>query len=141
SMAVPVTSGTQTITVDDCTGWAPSVYDPSDQQYGATGIFYDGLYQEVAMCIGATAQSGPGTLTLNQPLNFQHFPGVLFTTLPRTVMNATIDMASSLALERGATATVIQSVSGGGGESGGPLGVHELRTLAEVAVQPYARVI
>lgn len=141
SLTAMAANGSQTIAVDDCTGWAPSVYDPTDMQFGATGIFYDGTFQEVAQCVGASAQSGTGTLTLNQPLSFQHSAGVLFTTLPRTVMNATIDMASSIALERGATATEVQTMSGGGGSGGGPLGVHELRTLAEVAVQSYARVI
>jgi hypothetical protein len=141
STLVKASQGDTTVSVDDCTGWAPSVYDPIDQQFGATGIWYDGIYQEVSQCVGATVQSGPGTITLNRPLSFDHVAGTLFTTLPRTVMNATIDMASSIALERGATATEVQTLSGGGSSGGGPLGVHELRTLAEVAVQSYARVI
>jgi hypothetical protein len=142
SLTAAADAGDSTVQVDDCTGWAPSVFDPEDQQFGATGIIYDGLFQEVALCIGSSAQAGPGTLTLSQPLTFDHQPGVLFTTLPRTVMNATIDMASSLALARGATATTVQSVSGGAGTAGGgPLGPKELRELAAAAVRSYARVI
>lgn len=137
----------QTILVDDITGWGPSVYDPIDQQTGATGIFYDGFYQEVAQVIAATPasgsqQAGPGTLTLASALAFPHLAGTLFTSMPRSAMNATIDMASSIALERGATATTVQSVSGGASASGGgPLGVEGLRKLAIDAVKAYARVI
>ena len=146
--AIATPGSPQTIQVDDCTGWGPSVYDPVNMQMGATGIFYDGYYQEVAQVIAATAISGsipaagPGTLTLASQLSFTHGAGVLFTALPRSVMNATIDMASSLALERGSTATTVQSVSGGSGAAGGgPLGVEGLRALAAKAVQSYARVI
>lgn len=136
-----VSPAIQTILVDDCTGWAPSPYDPADQQFGATGLFYDGIYQEIAQCIGSSVPSGPGVLTLAAPLTFPHSPGVMFTTLPRAIMNATIDMATSIALERGASATQIQSVSGGSGGSGGSIGVKELRELATKAAQSYARVI
>jgi hypothetical protein len=142
SLTAPANDGATTVSVDDCTGWAPSIYDPEDSTQGAVGIFYDGLYQEVAMCTASSVTAGPGTLNLATPLTFQHSAGVLFTTLPRSVMNATIDMASSIALERGATATTVQSVSGGAGTAGGgPLGVKELRELAKAAVSGYARVI
>jgi hypothetical protein len=147
SLTVQANSGQTTLQVDDVTGWAPSIYDPVNMQAGATGIFYDGFNQEVGQVIAAVANTGgqaapagPGTMTLASPLSFQHGAGVLFTALPRTVMNATIDMASSLALERGATATAVQSMSGGG-TSGGPLSVEGLRKLAHDAVQDYARVI
>jgi len=142
SLTQAASASDTTVVVDDCTGWAPSPYDPINSTQGATGIFYDGLYQEVVNCTAASATAGPGTLTLAAPLTFDHQAGVLFTTLPRTVMNATIDMASSLALARGATATTVQSVSGGSGTAGGgPLGPRELRELAAQAVRSYARVI
>jgi hypothetical protein len=141
SLLAKATATSTTIQVDDCTGWAPSVYDPVSSTEGATGIFYDGYRQEVAQVSAASAVSGPGTLTLNSPLVWDHDPGVLFTAMSRSVMNATIDMCSSIALERGASATVVQSVSGGGGNSGGPIGVTELRKLAADAVRTYARVI
>ncbi len=142
SLTAAANAGATTIQVDDCTGWAPSPNDPEDQQFGATGIFYDGLYQEVALCTSSSVAAGPGTLNLGSPLTFGHSAGVLLTTLPRTVMNATIDMASSLALARGATATTVQSVSGGGGTAGGgPLGPQQLRDMAAKSVRSYARVI
>lgn len=146
SLTQAASAGDTVLQVDDITGWGPSIYDPVNSTSGATGIMYDGIYQEVAICAAATAAdstlAGPGTLTLNTPLIYDHNPGVLFTTMPRSVMNATIDMASSLALERGASATTVQSVSGGGGTAGGgPLGVKELRDLAKDAVLTYARVI
>lgn len=141
SLTADVAQAATTIAVDDCTGWAPSVFDPANQQFGATGIFYDGFKQEVAQVISASTSSGPGTLTLAAPLTWDHRAGVLFTTLSRAVMNATIDMASSIALERGATATVVQSVTGGGSSSGGPIGPEQLRKFAAEAVKSYARVI
>jgi len=142
SLTAHAAAGDSTVSVDDTTGWAPSPNDPADQQFGATGIFYDGLFQEVAMCTASSVIAGPGTLTLGSPLTFDHQAGTLLTSMPRTVMNATIDMASSLALARGATSTTVQSVSGGAGTAGGgPLGVKELRELAKQAVLSYARVI
>lgn len=129
----------QLVQVDDCTGWAPSTFGVG--QTGATGIFYDGIFQEVAQCTASSVTTGPGTLTLANPLTFTHQPGTMFTTLPRAVMNAVIDLAASLALERGASATTIQSVSGGAGSTGGPVGVKELRDLAAQSLKVYARVI
>ena len=141
SLTSAAAAGSTTISVDDCTGWAPSTYDPVDSTQGATGIWYDGFRQEVSQVTASSVASGPGTLTLASPLAWDHDPGVLFTTMSRAVMNATIDMASSLALERGASATQVQSMSGGGGGSDGPVGVEKLRELATNAVKSYARVI
>lgn len=141
SLTASAVTGATTVTVDDCTGWAPSVFDPIDQQFGATGIFYDGYRQEVAQVTASSVTTGPGTLTLSTPLAWDHDSGVLFTAMSRSVMNATIDVSSALALERGASATVVQSVSGGGGNSGGPVGVKELLDFARDAVKSYARVI
>jgi hypothetical protein len=137
----PAAAGSTVINVDDCTGWAPSIYDPINSTQGATGIWYDGFRQEVSQVTASSVVAGPGTLTLASPLLWDHDAGVQFTTLSRAVMNATIDMASSLALERGASATQVQSLSGGGGGSGGPVGVVELRKLAADAVKSYSRVI
>lgn len=140
SLTAAATPGSpQTVQVDDCTGWAPSAFDPLP--LGATGIFYDGVFQEVVQCTASSVLYGPGTLTLASPLTFSHQSGTLLTTLPRAVMNAVIDLAASLALERGASATVIQSVSGGSGSSGGPIGVKELRQMAADSLKVYARVI
>lgn len=141
SLTQAASQGATAIQVDDCTGWGPSIFDPVTSLVGAAGIFYDGFFQEVAQCQSASVQSGPGTLTLVSPLSFPHGAGVLFTALPRSVMNGTIDMAASIALERGATATGVQSVSGGSTGGSGPIGVKELRELAIAAVKSYARVI
>jgi hypothetical protein len=141
SLTAAASQGATVISVDDCTGWAPSIFDPIDQQFGATGIFYDGFQQEVAQVLSTSVSSGPGTMTLAAPLSWPHQSGVLFTTLSRAVMNATIDTAAAIALDRGATATVVQSVSGGGSGTGGPIGPEKLREFAQNAVKSYARVI
>jgi hypothetical protein len=141
SLTAAATAGSTTVQVDDVTGWAPSVYDPIDSVDGAAGIWYDGFKQEVSEVTSASTTAGPGTLTLATPLAWDHDPGTLFTTMSRTVMNATIDMCTSLALARGASATTVQSMSGGGSNTGGPIGVVELRKLATDAVHSYARVI
>jgi hypothetical protein len=142
SLTQPASAGDTEVQVDDCTGWAPTTagtdtYFPN----GATGIVYDGFQQEVAQALSTSVSYGPGTITLTSPLQWPHDAGTLFTTLSRAVMNATIDMCSALALERGATATEIQSMSGGGSGGGGPVGPEQLRTFAENAVKSYARVI
>jgi hypothetical protein len=139
SLTVPALAGDSTINVDDCTGWPPNVSGGSN--FGATGVFFDGMQQEVGTCISASVTSGPGTITLANPLAWPHDSGVLFTTMPTTIHNAAIDYAVSLALERGATATIVQSISGGGGDSGGPVTAESLRKWAMAACAPYARVI
>lgn len=87
------------------------------------------------------AISGPGTLTLKNPTANAHASGEIFTSLPATVQQAAILMATSMALTRGGTATVVQSFGSDGGGSGGadfsPTG---LADEAEILVTPYRRV-
>lgn len=141
SITAAADEGATTISVDDCTGWAPSLYDPEDPGGGATGIVYDGMQQEVVNCVASSVTTGPGTLTLSSPLSWPHDAGTLVTTLPTSVINACIDLCSAMALERGATATTVQSMSGGGGGDGGPVTPDKLRQWAFDAVKTYARVI
>lgn len=141
SLTQPCEAGATELQVDDCTGWSLNADQSPYFTTGATGIFYDGFQQEVCQVASSSVPQGPGTLTLAAPTTWPHDAGTLFTTMSRAVMNATIDMATSLALERGASATQIQSMSGGGGGSGGPVGVKELKDFAADAVRSYARVI
>lgn len=144
ALTADIAAGSQTIQVDDCTGWAPTNFNIQDQltpNIGATAIVYDGTYQEVIQCQSSTVASGPGYLTLNAPLTWGHQAGTLVTTLPRSVMNAAIDLCSWMALERGATATTVQSIAGGGESGGGPVGAQALYDWAMEAVKTYARVI
>jgi hypothetical protein len=141
SLTQAVNQGATTLHTDDCTGWAPSAFDPVGSVLGATGMIYDGLQQEVVQCSAASAQSGPGTLTLLSPLSWPHQNGILVTTMPQSIINATIDTCAAMALDRGATATVVQSISGGSAGDGGPVTSEQLRKWAREAVQTYARVI
>lgn len=108
SLTAPATAGARLITVDDCTGWGP----PAGMSSGATGTLYDEGQQEVVTCVAASATSGPGVLSLAAPLNYAHSYGVLCSTLPGSIQQATIYLAVAQALARGATATSVQAIPG-----------------------------
>jgi len=135
SLTAAVTAGSSTIEVDDCTGWAPVTAGGQ----GAGGIILDGDDQEAATVTAATAQSGPGTLTLGAPLSFGHGAQVVFTTFPQQVILAAIFFATAQALVRGATATTIQSISGTGQATAS--GHYELIKTGEELLWPYRRMI
>jgi hypothetical protein len=93
------------------------------------------------------AISGPGTLTLASPLQFNHTPGigdptlpdtpVLLTTLPGALMQAGFFLATYYGLIRGATAAVIQSARGSSTSSDGGQKWYD---RAEKIISRYARV-
>ncbi|WP_157536211.1 hypothetical protein [Kitasatospora mediocidica] len=112
-LAASATSGAQTLTVDDVTGWADTV-----------GFLYDGVSTELVEVnaaaattpvqlpgIGGTVQAGPGQLTLSQPLAFSHGAGAVLSALPPDVIRATALQASVMALEN-IDAIATQSLSG-----------------------------
>lgn len=134
SLTSPVNAGVTTISVDDCTGWAP--FTSGGQ--GATGVLFDGAVQEAIVCTAASVSSGPGTLTLATPLGNGHPSGALLSTLPGNVRWATALFAAAQALTRGATSTTVQSISPGGASSKGP---GELASEAELILQPFRRLI
>lgn len=115
SLTAAAQAGATTIEVDDCTGWAPAT--PGGQ--GATGVVHDGANQEAVTVTSASAVSGPGTLTLAQPLTASHAAGVVVTTLPEQIMWAAVLFATAQALTRGATATTVQQVPGSAVRAGG----------------------
>lgn len=128
--------GVSSIQVNDCTGWGP----PPGETTGAAGIIYDGTNQESISCIGASALTGPGTLSLASPLTYAHSQGIVVSALPGQIMQATIMFAVSEALVRGATATTIQTVSGVGQGTGA--GDHwDFKMLAHELCSPFKRVI
>lgn len=135
AQAVPVQSGTQTITVDDCTGWAVTTLAGT----GAAGVIYDAGSQEAVKCTASSVTQGPGTLTLAAPLLFEHPAGVMVSSLPQNVIWATAMFSAAAALTRGATATTIQDAPGRG--AGGGKGPEELANEAEVLLHPYRRII
>lgn len=126
--------GATTITVDDCTAWAPQ----SSTTPGAVGIIFEGSVQEAITCTAASATSGPGTLTLALPLGNGHAAGSLLSALPGNIRWATALFAASQALTRGATATTVQGVAASAVASKGPT---ELAAEAELILQPFRRVM
>ncbi len=133
-----VTAGSSGVLVDDCTGWA--ITSEFGTQ-GASGTIYDSGSQEVIKVLSASAASGPGMLSLAAPLTFGHDAGVMVTTLPQSVIWATILLCSSIALTRGATSTTVQSIPGGPGASGGAKEPGDLAGEAELLLNPFRRVI
>jgi hypothetical protein len=133
-LTAPVTSGSASLVVNDCTGWGP----PPGGTDGASGIIYDGTNQETVVCTAASAISGPGTLTLASPVAYTHGTDTVISALPGQVMQAAILFAVSEALIRGATATTIMTISG----TGEPMANQDHRTMechARDLCRPYRR--
>jgi hypothetical protein len=133
SITTTATLGSASLVVDDITGWA-----------GATGIIHDGSTQETISVTSVTpassgAVSGPGTLHLATALVAGHATGVMVTTMPGTIIQAGVLLSASQALVRGATATTVQSVSGG--KTSGATGPNDLRDMAYQLLRPYRRVL
>jgi hypothetical protein len=103
------------------------------------------LGQEVIKVAGASAMSGPGTLTLASPLAYQHSPGDMVSTLPASVVWAVTLLGANQALTRGATATTVQSVPGSssttGTGGGAGLNSRDLSGQARALLRPFARTI
>lgn len=123
-----------TLTVDDCTGWAPFTAGAP----GASGIIYDGANQETVKVTSASVTAGPGTLTLSSPLLFTHTASAMVSAMPADIPWATALYAGADALTRGATATVLRASPGG---AGGPTGADELRLAADLILAPFRRTI
>ena len=139
SLTATAAIGATTISVDDCTGWAVAT---ATGVVGATGNIYDvGGEQEVIQVTASSVTSGPGTLTLASGLAFSHPAGIIVTTLPATVQWAVILFATAIALTRGATATTIQTVPGGGSPSPVLRGPDAIVAEAELLLHPYRRII
>jgi hypothetical protein len=132
-----VTLGATSLSVDDCTAWA--ITSPLTGYTGATGTVYDAGNQEVIQVTGASATSGPGTLTLAAPLQAAHAAGTMVSTMPANVGWAAIMFCVSQALARGATSTTVHQIPGGpGGKSAGP---KEWADCAKAMLGDYARII
>lgn len=114
SLTGPASQGDTQIQVDDVTGWT-----------GAVGMVYDGSATEptTANAVSAdsplqlpngagTAQTGPGTVTLTAPLSYDHETGVLVSSLPPIVQQATIYACVLQALESGIDAITAETLPG-----------------------------
>lgn len=141
-IASPASEGDETLLVDDCTGWAvTSEFGVT----GAAGTAYDSGAQETVKVTGASATSGPGTLTLASPLNYPHAAGVIVSALPASVQWAVIMLATQTALTRGATGTTVQSVPGQASNSntggGAGLNTRDLIGQAKAILAPFRRTV
>lgn len=131
--AAPVESGSQTIAVDDCSGWGITTAAGT----GAAGVIYDGGSQEAVKCTSASVTSGPGTLTLASPLSYSHSAGVMVSSFPQDIIWASALFASAAALTRGATSTTIQEAPG----RGSGVSTATLAGEAELKLRPYRRTV
>lgn len=140
SLTQPAAVGDSMLHVDDCTGWATT--SEALGSTGVTGVLYDSGAQEVAQALATSAVAGPGTVTLTAAITHPHDVGVLYTSLPQSVMWACTLLGTAQALTRGATATTIQSIPGGGGVAGGgAVSAVGLTSEAEVQLDPFRRTI
>lgn len=141
SLTAAMTAGATTIPVDDVTGWL-----------GAVGTIYDDTLRESISITAVTANtpivlpnnigtaaSGPGTLTLSQPLAFNHASGLVVSSLPGSILWATLLHATAQALEAGITSISIQNMPGS--LTTGGKGVHDLLQEADLLLAPYRRLI
>jgi len=136
SLTGNVAAGAMTIPVDDCTGWAIT---GEFGVTGAAGTIYDSGQQEGVQVTAASATSGPGTLTLSSALTFGHAAGVMVTSLPQSVIWATILFASAQALTRGSTSTTVHNIPGTG--ASGEKSAADLIGDAEMLLHPLRRTI
>ena len=105
-------TGDTTIEVDDCTGWI--INGTNGSEIGAAGTIYDAMGggMEPVTCTAKSAVTGPGTLTLDVPLAYDHQPGIAVSAMPSTVIWAAALYAGQAALQRGATTTTLPTTGG-----------------------------
>lgn len=137
SLSSAASAGESTVAVNDCTGWAITSYYGT--YTGATGRIADSGWQEAVHVATASATAGPGTLTLTEPLKYNHAAGTVLTTLPASVEQACIYFAAAEALTRGATSTTIHSVGGASQASDG--GARQLIEEGELLIHAFKRTI
>jgi hypothetical protein len=130
--------GATTLAVDDVTGFTNAsafVYDGSNTE--TVNVTAVAATNPIVLPTGALAQSGPGTLTLAEPLAVDHTSEVVVSALPHDVAWATILCATAQVLESGITSISIQTVQGA--ETTGGKGVEELKSEYELLLEDYRR--
>jgi hypothetical protein len=139
SLTAAVAAGSTSLPVDDCTGWY--ITNAAGTQTGARGgIFDPGGAEEAVMVTGSSAASGPGTLTIASPTVYDHPQYTMVSTMPQTIQWGCTLACTSIALTRGATATTVHSIPGGGTAPAGR-SPESLMQEAELLWHSYRRVI
>jgi hypothetical protein len=140
SLTTPAEALATTVTVDDVTAFT-----------GAMAFIYDGSQTETVtvqsvsantpfpLPFGGTTPAGPGTLTLTEPLQYDHASGVVLSSLPGDIMWATILATTVQALEAGITAVTVQNLPGS--QTTGGMGILSLQKEYQQILGPYRRVI
>lgn len=141
SLTQPAAVGDTVLHVDDVTGWTQ-----------ATGTIYDSTQQESVSVVSVTANtnltlpngvgsvpSGPGTVTLASPLLYAHATDIVLTTMPGSILWATMLQATAQALEAGITSVSVQNIPGS--MTSGGKGVHDLLMESDLLLSPYRRLI
>lgn len=130
-------SGTQTVAVDDVTGWEGwsgwLLDGPETECVTVTAVAADTPVQLPGAA--GTVQAGPGTLTLSAPLKEPHPAGTLLTAIPLAALQSAALKAAVMALENIA-AIAVQSSSG---QLPGGLGA--LAFEAEASLAPFQRIM
>ena len=125
--------------MDDCSGWAIT---NDIGTTGARGAVYDpGGNQESLTATAATAAAGPGTLTLASAVQFPHPTNTMFSAMPSSIQWACVLYATSIALTRGATATSVHTIPGGGAGTPALRRPESLLQEAALLLHSYRRVI
>jgi len=144
-------AGTNTLTVDDVTGWAGAfgfIYDDDlTEQINVTSVVAN---NPTVLSLGGgsltiSVPTGPGTVTLASNLLYTHNRMVanqptVMSCLPESVLWATMLMAASIVFTRGATATAIQQMPGSSVNTGQASSM-ALTKQAQEILQPYKRVL
>lgn len=145
-------AGAVTLTVDDVTGFTGStafIYDDDlTEQIKVTSVV---ATNPIVLSLGGgslsvTVQSGPGTITLAAPgLQYTHNRMVagqptILSSLPESVIWATMLMASAVVFTRGATATTIQAMPGSSMNTGQASSMALMNQAHEI-LGPYRRVL
>jgi hypothetical protein len=138
---VSASSNATELFVDDVTGMA-----------GANVFIFDGAQTETATVVGATAnspyalpfgnataQAGPGNITLSAGTAYAHTAGVVVSSMPQDVIWATILATVVQALESGVTAVTIQALPGA--KTVGGQGIQQLTVEWETLLNYYRRTI
>ena len=137
SLTSAAAAGAESLSVNDCTGWATANYYGTAT--GATGTVEDSGQQEAIHVTSTSVTAGPGTLTLSEALNYPHAAGTIVTTMPQAIQQACILFCTAEALTRGATSTTIHSIGGHAQHTGGD--IESLNAEAELMLYPYRRSI
>jgi hypothetical protein len=129
SLTAATDAGVSELPVDDCTGWL--LTGTNGGTIGAAGIIYDALGggQEAIAVTGASAATGPGTLTLAAATAYAHGANIVVSAMPRTLLWASALLTACAAQSRGATTTTSQTISGRSQQGMHPLEEHARRLI------------